>query len=655
MGKVILFVRVSTEQQHLESQEDALKRAAATDGYKEDDFIIIGKKESAIKLDEDNRQGLHELKKQLSEGDIDCIYIFELSRLSRKPMVLYSIRDQLLDARVQLKCLNPAFTLLNSERTGFDNTASLIFSLFGAMAEQEMIEKKERFRRGKRRLAEEGRYNGGNIPFGYKIDKEHKNKIIVNDEEAKLVKEIFNLYESGISQPQLAKEYYRRGERKLTISFINNILNNERYTGCKRCYRGSSYERAYPILITPEQFQHCREIARNNNTTADKTKNIYYANKLIVCKDCGCYWSASGSKVSYHCYDAFNVMRKYDHYKTPQCKNRKSISINIMDSLLWYVAKDAELDYIMNAASEDKQKYEERINILEQKISFVKVRLEDLDKKRDRIVESYIDGDLTKEKRDDKFRILDEKRKEILLEQTSFQNEKEHLKFLLEDIRLEYDIDDVSKITGHLERTMSLEEKIASISDDEERSRIIHRHIQEITIENREIEYEFGIGKRKTPTRFITIKFYNGEKQYYHYLPSTGRGGVVLLSTSDGLPMEKIRLEYLDRFCDEGKRRRYQEAKEKRQKERKAKYPDNEYILGYSSLARFLKVGVSTAYRWIETLNVLKPAVVDTYNKEIVVDKKKCIELLAVAAECNVWARKIFNNINNRCYEGKDD
>lgn len=91
-------------------------------------------------------------------------------------MVLYSIRDQLLDARVQLKCLNPAFTLLNSERTGFDNTASLIFSLFGAMAEQEMIEKKERFRRGKRRLAEEGRYNGGNIPFGYRIDKEHKIK-----------------------------------------------------------------------------------------------------------------------------------------------------------------------------------------------------------------------------------------------------------------------------------------------------------------------------------------------------------------------------------------------------------------------------------------------------------------------------------------------
>lgn len=75
-------------------------------------------------------------------------------------------------------------------------------------------------------------------------------------------------------------------------------------------------------------------------------------------------------------------------------------------------------------------------------------------------MESYIEGDLTKEKRDDKFRILDEKRKEILLEQTSFRNEREHLKFLLEDIKLEYDIDDVLKITGHIERTISLEEKL---------------------------------------------------------------------------------------------------------------------------------------------------------------------------------------------------
>lgn len=647
MGKVILFVRVSTLQQHLESQEDALRRAAIADGYSEDDFIVIGKKESAIKLDEEEREGLVELKSYLVKGDIDCIYIFELSRLSRKPMILYSIREQLLHAGVQLKCLNPQFTLLNSERTQYDNTASLIFSLFGAMAEQEMIEKKERFHRGKRRLAEEGRFNGGNIPFGYKIDREHNNLIVIDDDDAAIVKEVFNLYESGISQPQLAREFYRRGNKKLTISFINNILNNERYTGSKRCYVGSSFERTYPVIITPEQFQRCRKIAHTNNTTANKTKNIYYANKLIVCKHCGCFWSASGSKVLYHCYDAFNVMRKYDHYTTPQCTCRLSISINIMDSLLWHIAKEAEVHYILNAASEDKHKYEERISILNQKIAYIQERLEELDRKKARIVDSYIDGDLTKEQRDQRFASLDVDRKDVLLDQLTFTNEKEHLENLLNEISTQYNFDDINVISNMLERNIALQERIDSITDDAERYRIVQRHVKKVSVENRAIEYTFGIGTKMTPTRFITVELYTGEVQYFHYLPNTGKGGIVLKSRIDGAPFEKIALQYLDRYFDEGKRRRHREERERNKTERETLYPEDKYILSYSRLAKYLGVGISTAHRWVEKLGVLAPAVVCYYKKEVVIDKDKCLVLLQNAAKTNAWAKKMLDNVES--------
>ena len=61
MGRVILFTRVSTEQQHLESQEESLRRAAIFDDWAEADMKVIGKKESAIKLDEEEREGQKEL------------------------------------------------------------------------------------------------------------------------------------------------------------------------------------------------------------------------------------------------------------------------------------------------------------------------------------------------------------------------------------------------------------------------------------------------------------------------------------------------------------------------------------------------------------------------------------------------------------------
>lgn len=94
MKKAVLFVRVSTEKQTLESQIAALKRTASIDGYGDNDIIVIAKKESGVKLKEAEREGLNELKSVIEQNDVDCVYIFELSRLSRDPMTLYSVETR---------------------------------------------------------------------------------------------------------------------------------------------------------------------------------------------------------------------------------------------------------------------------------------------------------------------------------------------------------------------------------------------------------------------------------------------------------------------------------------------------------------------------------------------------------------------------------
>jgi predicted RNA-binding protein with RPS1 domain len=155
MKKAVLFVRVSTEKQTLESQIAALKRTAFIDGYGDNDIIVIAKKESGVKLKEAEREGLNELKSVIEQNDVDCVYIFELSRLSRDPMTLYSVRDKIFkNNKVQLKCLKPSFSLLEEpDRIKFDTMGSLVFSIFGCFAEQEVVEKKERFHRGKKQKA----------------------------------------------------------------------------------------------------------------------------------------------------------------------------------------------------------------------------------------------------------------------------------------------------------------------------------------------------------------------------------------------------------------------------------------------------------------------------------------------------------------------
>ena len=143
MAKCIILSRVSTAQQELDSQTQAIKNEALRCGFKEKDFIIIEDIESAIKLSEEERNGLNKMKEEISKhGDITHVFIYELSRLSRRQLVLFSIRDYLIDRGIQLVCCTPYFRLLENGK--LSQTANLMFSIFASMAESEMSLKQER-------------------------------------------------------------------------------------------------------------------------------------------------------------------------------------------------------------------------------------------------------------------------------------------------------------------------------------------------------------------------------------------------------------------------------------------------------------------------------------------------------------------------------
>ena len=520
MGRIVLFVRVSTLGQQLESQEDSLRRAALADGHSESDFIIISNKESAIKLSEEEREGLNELKRVIESEDVSSIYISELSRLSRRPQILYSIRELLLQKRIQLKCLHPQFTLLTEDRKKYDATANIIFSLFGALAEQEMLEKKERFTRGKRRKADEGKYNGGAIPFGYRIDATHDNLIVVDDEDSKIVKMIFDMYESGFSQPKLAREMAETGHADVTISMINNILNNESYCGVKRKSKMASYERAYPPIITVEQYQRCRQIADTNNTTINKAKNIYFAKHLVKCPTCGAYWSAGGSKAAYHCPVAYKPMSiwKYEHHNIEKCTNKTSFSINILDSILWHVAIEKEAYYIEQASQEKIDGYKQEAENIEAKLANIQPRIDELNAKKERLREMYVDG-MKKETYDKKSREITEKIKAIMSERIKYRDELRHIEDAIEnlnEIRLSrpISIEDIEDFfSGRKKSVVSkyplehemLKYKIKQIKDDSERYKIIKRQIKSVEINPAKIRFPFGIGEKDVLAREVIV------------------------------------------------------------------------------------------------------------------------------------------------------
>lgn len=556
MGKCIIFIRVSTESQEFISQREELYRTAHNHGYADQDIIEISKKESGKKLSESEREGLTELYQYFEKGGVSDVYIWELSRLSRRQKDIFAIIEKFKDYRVQLHCLNPSFVLLNREKTDIELSARLAIGIFGAMAEQEVIEKKARFARGKKIKAEQNKYNGGAIPYGYRVDKEQDNLIVPDEVESEVVREIFRLYEKGYSQAKIARELDSRGVKGrsvrttvyFTISLVHQILTNELLTGKPLLNRGASYVRSYPPIISEEQFKRCREIAAKNNKVVPKSKRVFYAHGLLKCPVCGRNYVSSGYKGYYKCGDAYNTQKAFNGYLNPErCSNRLVISTNILDSLLWHIAVERESAYIMGMDNEQMQEYKKSKEIINSKIRTIPKRKEKLSAEQNRITHTYIKGAITTEEYDELLHKIKHQAIDLDKELAQYENELIHIEELIETYKERKKQN--RKFSEDLDR---LDIEIRGITDDDARRNIIKKHIKKVEIFELKIPYIFkNTGEIEVNAKRIVVDTYAlHNKIEYIFIPNDGKGGTFLRTQRwhETIYYVTERIQYLDRI-----------------------------------------------------------------------------------------------------------
>jgi len=171
MMKAIGLIRVSTQAQQLESQSVKVKEAMIRDGYKEDEILLIEDKESGSKLSEEERSGLTKLKRIIDTEQIEAVYAYEVSRISRLSSVVISIRDYLIARKIQLIILSPPVKLLD-DVGNISPEANMLFQLFSSMAENETYLRVRRVTRGKEKKKAEGKLSSGKPIFGYTVNKD---------------------------------------------------------------------------------------------------------------------------------------------------------------------------------------------------------------------------------------------------------------------------------------------------------------------------------------------------------------------------------------------------------------------------------------------------------------------------------------------------
>ncbi len=404
--KVIAIIRTSTTQQEIDSQREEVIRMALNDGYSIEEIEVVGKAgASAIKVDEAyiaNMNRVYELLEKVPT--IETVYAWAIDRIGRNEEILMRLKNTLVKKQIQLVIKNPSLRLLEKDGT-VNSGVELAFALFATMAKQEMEQKQARFMRGRKRNDVQGRYNGGYIAFGYKVE---NGKIVVNEEEAKVVRQIFTELASGkYSCDGLAKELQSRGVlfkgKKLLFSNVRGILKNKIYCGEQLTTTGII--RNIPPIVSKELYYSAIDaIASNNPSKTNSTTNRFlFGLRLITCPFCGCHFSVAAKL--YQCHN--HNRNGYDSRKSfTKCSNGISIGVANLDRLLWYAASCVHFEYLRDLINSRNLGLDEKISILKQKISNLYNEIDSIAERRKRINEVYMDNGITREERDNKFRKL---------------------------------------------------------------------------------------------------------------------------------------------------------------------------------------------------------------------------------------------------------
>ena len=470
MQKVILLSRVSTGLQDLEQQTEQLIKYAKSIGYSESDFIILEDKESAVKLSEEERNGLNRLKENILQQPVKDVVVYELSRIARVPKILYSIRDFLLKHKVQLHILNPMIKLLKDDGT-LDESANVIFSLFCSLSENEGFLRQQRFKRGRARLANENKYFGGKLPYGYGVNK--NKEFVILEEERDIVVRIFEEYKTRTIK-DIAKDLLFEGVIPATNlnaaqGFVRGILHRDAYTGIKTDYNGQvkkNYAVQYPRIISDSDFKEAQVKLKERKHTC-KTKSKYN----YLCR--GIVRTINGDQLrpqhSHGCY-AYWRTNKYN-WET------LSIKVRLLDDIVFHFA----LENKKKKPGKDLMKYklelQEQLKVISKKVSTIKKKMEEEQDKILKLEMRYASGKMSEE-------VLDLLVGKVQQEMKRYEAEHHNLEAEGKDL--------VSRMNNISE---SKKLPLLGTLSEEDKERIVHEEVERVVVikGKRKSDYTLGV------------------------------------------------------------------------------------------------------------------------------------------------------------------
>ena len=251
----------------------------------------------------EKRQDFQRLLTDCRKGRVDKILVKSISRFARNTTdCLETIRE--------LKSIGVGVCFEEQNIDTSNMSGELLTAVFAGIAQKESESISGNMRWSYKRRMESGEFITCKAPFGYSIE---NRKLTIDENEAKIVRMIFEQYLSGKSQDEIAADVSalgiptRDGKPYWQQSTISYILQNEKYIGdalLQKKYTTDTlpYQKklnygerdqyyltgSHPAIIDKEVFEAAAHLLRQRSM---RISTVQHKNdplsKIIICGNCG--------------------------------------------------------------------------------------------------------------------------------------------------------------------------------------------------------------------------------------------------------------------------------------------------------------------------------------------------------------------------------
>ena len=432
--KVGFYIRLSRDDGNIESDSIVSQRSLLRRYVKENNYIVVDEYvDDGFTGTNFDRPGFKKMIQDIELGKINMIITKDMSRLGRD----YIGTGELIEKYFPNN--NVRYIAINDGIDTFiDNTNNDIAPFKAIMNDMYAKDISKKVKSSLRSRMKDGLYVSGRCPFGYMKDPTNKNHLVVNVEQANVVKLIFDLALKGNTYHFIA-QYLTQRKIKTPASYYNYVWNTKCSTECisqeygvwvdttikailtNRIYTGDAVqgktkkinyklkktvknnpddyiivENTHEAIIDKSTFNYVQTLLPKNVKRPEK-KRFYLLDGLLYCGDCKHriiirYQNKTGR--SYTTCDYYRTYSKY-HVCTTHTNNYEGLENVIINNIREVCKKNLDKYKIKNFL--DNLEFEDNTLKIKKQIESLEITNNKLNKSLDKTYMDRLKGIIDEE------------------------------------------------------------------------------------------------------------------------------------------------------------------------------------------------------------------------------------------------------------------